>query len=243
MHHADLGRCVLIEHEKSRVGGEACGRHWHLIAPEWDPVRRRVLDASWMRPRQEKLSRLAEIRLGHSPVAGRWNAAVERRLREEGRGHDADRVAPLADVPRPQSAYTAVRHQAAACGGLSLPQAREAVATAWKSGDTGAARLSAIRDLGLVVRPGEKQGVWVVETAGAAPVLVGALHRLVREQQAAVSAALEKGNRDGCEEEAELHHRGRAAGPGRGLATPEVLRELDQRGLSLPGYARSCRRP
>jgi len=174
-----------------------------------------VLDASWMRPRQEKLARLAEIRLGHSLVVGRWNAAVERRLREEGRGHDADRVAPLADVLRPQSAYTAVRHQAAACGGLSLPRAREAVATAWKSGDTGAARLSAIRDLGLVVRPGEKQGVWVVQTAREAPVLVGALHRLVREKQAAVSAALEKENRDGYEEKAEPHHRGRAAGPGR----------------------------
>ena len=113
----DLGRGILIEHEKERVGGEACGQHWHLLVPEWDPVRHRVLDASWMRPRQEKLSRLAEIRLGHSPVVGRWNAAVERRLGEEGRGHDADRVAPLADVPRPQSAYTAVRHQAAACGG------------------------------------------------------------------------------------------------------------------------------
>ena len=124
-------------------------------------------------------------------------------------------MAPLADVPRPQSAYTAVRHKAAACGGVSLPRAREAVATAWKSGDTGAARLSAIRDLGLVVRPGEKQGVWVVQTAREAPVLVGALHRLVREKQAAVSAALEKENRDGCEQEAEPHHRGRAAGPGR----------------------------
>ena len=112
-----------------------------------------------MRPRQEKLSRLAEIRLNHVPVVGRWNAAVERRLREEGRGHDANCVAPLADVPRPQSAYTAVRHQAAACGGLSLPQAREAVAEAWRRGDTASARTAAIRDLGMRVRPGEKAGV------------------------------------------------------------------------------------
>jgi len=91
----DLGRCVLIKHEKGRVSGEACARHWHLLVRKWDPVRRRVLDASWMRPRQEKLSRLAETRLGHAAVKGRWNAAVERRLRAEGLDREADAVAPL----------------------------------------------------------------------------------------------------------------------------------------------------
>ena len=136
----DLGRCVLIKHEKGRVSGEACARHWHLLVRKWDPVRRRVLDASWMRPWQEKLSRLAETRLGHAAVKGRWNAAVERRLRAEGFDREADAVAPLGEAIRPEAAFTAANQQAAARAGLPLSAARLAVADTWRRGDTAAAR-------------------------------------------------------------------------------------------------------
>ena len=211
----DVARCVLVEHEKARADDQACGRHWHLLAPEWDPVRRRVLDASWMRPRQEKLGRLAELRMGHAGVKGRWNTAVERQLRAEGMHAEADALAPLAQGDRPEAAFTGIRHQAAARSGLSLPQARLAVAEAWRRGDTAAARMAAVRDLGLQVRPGDKPGIWVVETAGEAPVLLGALHRLVKEPRATVAAIMEERGH-GRQQEVELQPGGRPPGPGRG---------------------------
>lgn len=196
----DLLRCVIIEHRKPRADGVACGRHWHLLAPEWDPVRRRVLDASWMMPRQEKLGRLAELRLGHAQVKGRWNAVVERALHREGWMAEADAVAPLTAGARPGAAYTAARHQAAERAGISLPHARAALAGAWRLGDTPAACLAVIKELGFYVRRGEKPGVWTVEAAGEQPALLGALHRLVRQPTAAVAAALEEADRPGRDE-------------------------------------------
>ena len=74
----DPGRAVVVEHRKPRAGGAGFELHWHAIAPEIDPVRRRVLDAHWMRPRHEKIARIAEIRLGHALVAGRWNPRPSR---------------------------------------------------------------------------------------------------------------------------------------------------------------------
>ena len=56
-----LDRCVVVEHAKPRQPG-GYERHWHLLVPEWDPVRRRVLDSKWMRPRQEK------IHFGRAPI-------------------------------------------------------------------------------------------------------------------------------------------------------------------------------
>ncbi len=185
-------RCVVVEHRKKRAGGAGYEKHWHLLVPEWDPVRRRVLDSHWMRPRQEKIARLAELRLGHAPVTGRWNAAVARALEQEGRPVEAAKVAGLADGPRPRAAYGARRHQVAARRGVSLPEARLLVKAAWERSDSVPAFTAELAQTGFSLRPGDKAGTWLVEAAGEGngPVLVGALHRLLRQPRRTVAARM-----------------------------------------------------
>ena len=188
----DPGRAVMVEHEKRRQGGKGFDRHWHILVPEVDPVRGRVLDAHWMRARQEKVSRVAEIELGHHQVQGRWNRAVEAALRAEGRVELADRVRPLTIGDRPGEAYSTVQHRIAERRGLSMPEMKAAVATAWERSDSGAAFRAALTEQGLTARPGDKRGVWLVEAAGTdgAPVLVGSLARLTRAKAEEVGARM-----------------------------------------------------
>ena len=188
----DPGRAVMVEHEKRRQGNAGFNRHWHLMVPEVDPVRGRVLDASWMRARQEKVSRVAEIELGHHQVRGKWNRAVEAALRAEGRDELADRVQPLAAGDRPQEAFSATRHQVAERRGASMPEMKAAVADAWQRSDSGPAFRTALAEQGLTARPGDKKGVWVVEAADddGAPILVGSLTRLTRTKAEEVGARM-----------------------------------------------------
>jgi hypothetical protein len=188
----DLARVVLIEHEKRRQGDGGYERHWHALVPEVDPVHGRVLDSHWMRPRQEKISRTAEVRLGHRVVTGRWNAAVEKALRK-GDLHDvADRVVTLGKADRPRAAYSSDSHQLAQRRGVSLPEARQAVAEVWRAADSASAFAVALQESGLTLRQGDKAGIWVIEAVGSdgEPVTVGAVDRLVREKRAHVAARL-----------------------------------------------------
>ena len=177
-------RCVTIEHRKPRVGGAGYDRHWHVLVEEWDPVRRRVLSSHWMRPRHEKIARVAELRLGHAPVIGRWNAAVTQALSKAGDAPAAAEVSKLASVPRPESSYPARRHQAAARRGIALPQAKAALTTAWEQSASAAEFIAAVHERGMTVRVGDKDQTWIIETNapnGGEPVLAGALHRLLRQ--------------------------------------------------------------
>lgn len=183
---------VIVEHVKPRVGGYE--RHWHALIPEWDPVRRRVLDSKWMRARQEKVARLAELRLAHPMVVGRWNAAVARSLMKEGRLDAANVVGQLAQLPRPAEAYTVQRHQAAARRGVSIPAAQAAAIAAWESAADVRDLLDLIAERGLEVVPGETEGVWLLQVQSQAvvysSVLVGALHRLLHQPQDTVNCLM-----------------------------------------------------
>lgn len=188
----DPERAVVVEHEKPRAGGKGFDRHWHAMVPEVDPERGRVLDSHWMRARHEKVSRVAEFELGHDQVRGRWNKAVERALRADNRDELADRVASLAEGDRPREAFTAQRQQAAERAGLSLPEAKAAVADAWQRADGGRSFAVALAEHGLTVRRGERNCAWIVEgrDAEGGPVLVGAVHRLAGTKKGEAAAKL-----------------------------------------------------
>ncbi|WP_338666251.1 hypothetical protein VQH23_26500 (plasmid) [Pararoseomonas sp. SCSIO 73927] len=171
----DPGAAMLVEHRKPRAGGRGHDTHWHALVPEVDPVSGRVLSSSWMRPRHERVARIAEARLGHALVPGRWNAAVARALQADGRHDLAARVSAAAALPRPEGSYTSQRQQAAARRGVSLPAARAAVAAAWRASDSPAALRAALAEQGIALREGDKPGVWIAEQGGT---LLGALHRL-----------------------------------------------------------------
>lgn len=183
----DVARAVVVEHQKRRAGAGGFDQHWHVMAPEFDPVSGRVMSDKWMRPRHEKIARCAEMRLGHQIVIGRWNAAVERRLRADGRDAEADRITSLVGRDRPCSAFTANAHQMTQRAGRSLPNDRALIKDAWQRADSGRAFVAALADAGLTIRHGDKKAVYVIERDGS---LVGAADRLVGKKRADVASRL-----------------------------------------------------
>lgn len=140
---ADLGHefgfnpnhATIIEHKKPRAGGAGFDRHWHAIVPEYDAVRGRVLDWKQSFARHEKIARLAEARLGHEIVAGRFNASVALTLEKEGQYGLATKMAVMASQPLPNSAYTTTQHQQAGRRGLDLPADKLAIKSAWEQSE------------------------------------------------------------------------------------------------------------
>lgn len=239
-------RCVVIEHCKPRVGGKGYERHWHVLVPEYDPVRRRVLGAHWMRPRQEKIARLTELRLGHPPVIGRWNAAVVRALIASDDAVAAAEVAKLACAPRPESAYSGRRHQAAAGQGIALPRAQETVTAVWQQSASAAAFSAALHDVGMTVRAGDKDRTWIIETDGSdggTPVLVGALHRLVRQPKRAVDARMRAAAPDLASQDSVTIRPGMEAPAQCGGSAGAAFKEKHDVTDNRTPYAGGCGRP
>jgi hypothetical protein len=172
----DPERATLIEHQKPRAGRGGFNRHWHAIVPEVDAITGRVLDAHWMRPRHEKIARMAEARLGHEVTPGRFNAAVQRALEAEGRHDIAARLEPATQVPRPREGYATNIHQMHNRKGNNLPNDRLAVRGAWERSDNGQSFAAALAEQGIRIAEGEKEGVFV---AYRDQDFLGAIHRLV----------------------------------------------------------------
>ncbi len=189
----DAERVVVVEHHKLRQGGAGYDVHWHWLAPEVDPIRGRTLDAHWMRPRQEKLSRTIEVRLGHASVRGRWSQAVVESLRHEGMDDIADVLVErgLTTGERPRSAYSKSARQSAKRLGMSMPDIKAHVTAAWEQADGYKALSAALRayETPLELAPGDKPGTWVVYALcpGGPVAFVGALDRLLRLPRAAVA--------------------------------------------------------
>lgn len=184
----DESRATLLEHKKPRAGGKGFDRHWHAVAPEVDPVTGKVLDSSWMRPRHEKIARIAETKLGHDVVPGRWNAAVFSALENEGRHEVAARVEPHIATTRPESGYKTAAHQMAQRKGHDLPDDRLAVREAWERSDNAEAFAAALEEQGISIRQGDKRGVYIAERGSD---FLGAVHRLVGERAKDVAQRLE----------------------------------------------------
>lgn len=187
---------MVVEHHKPRANG-GYDHHWHFLVPEVDPVAGRILDGHWQRARHEKVARLLEARLGHRHTTGRWNKAVVAALREEGFVEAADSLeaAGLLQAPRPRGGYTSAQHQTLKRMGLSMPKLRAAVAQAWAEAKTTRELVSTLarNNPALELTPGTTRGAWIVEAVrggGEAPILVGALDRLVRESRLAVAQRL-----------------------------------------------------
>jgi hypothetical protein len=155
--------------------------------PEYDAVRGRVLDWKQSFARHEKIARIAEARLGHEIVAGRFNASVSHALQVEGQHDLATKMAEVAGLPLPNSAYTTVQHQQAGRKGIDLPADKLIIKSAWEQSDGVQAFRSALAEQGIDIRAGDKKGVWVAERDGE---LVGAIHRLVGVKAVEVDARM-----------------------------------------------------
>lgn len=178
----DPTTAVVVEHAKRRHDNGAHDRHWHVLIPEVDIVRGRVIDAHHLKRRNEKCARMIEASVGEPYTKGRHNRAVVAALRAEGNGTLADSIvaAGLTDGPPPASAYTAEHHQAAKRKGMSMPAIKATIGSAWKGADSTSAFVAALQGEGLSIANGDKANVWIVTTDDGQ--FVGALHRLVHQQ-------------------------------------------------------------
>lgn len=180
---------ALIEHHKARADGGLADQHWHVLMPEYDPVRRRVLPSAWSYAKQETVARLAEARLGENVVPGWWALAAASALEARGEAELATRIRDAQPEERPGSAYTREQHQRAKRLGIDLAQVRQVVREAWQASDGPAALRAALDEHDLEIVPGDKPGRWIVRDFETEE-FVGALHRLAGVRVAAVDARM-----------------------------------------------------
>ncbi|WP_170339686.1 hypothetical protein [Ruegeria arenilitoris] len=69
-------RIAVVQHQKRRASEAGNEIHWHLAVPETHAETLRTLESSFFKIRNEKVSRICEIRLGHPVVPGRFNRTV-----------------------------------------------------------------------------------------------------------------------------------------------------------------------
>jgi hypothetical protein len=98
------------------------------------------------------------------------------------------------NAPRPDSAYTGKQHQAVARRGINLFEAKAQVMQAWAEAEEDPGALPAgLAARGMCLQAGDQSGVWLVlagQPDDAAPLLIGALHRLLRRPKRLVEEHL-----------------------------------------------------
>ncbi|GAC88116.1 hypothetical protein NBRC3255_1777 [Gluconobacter thailandicus NBRC 3255] len=190
----NLDDATVVEHRKSRQDGQGYERHWHIIVPEMRQDGS-ALDSKFMKPRQEKLGRLAEIRLGHHVTHGKHDKAVLKALERD----SLPEAQAFADILKwrefgpgagtPKAAYSSETHQILKRNGLSTPAIKAAISAAWqaRSAENGLSFKDMLHHCGIDLVPGRRPGTWVASVDG---VEVTALHRLLKIKAAEVSAEM-----------------------------------------------------
>lgn len=190
----NLDDATVVEHQKSRQDGQGYERHWHVIVPELRPDGS-TLDSKFMKPRQEKLGRIAEIRLGHHVTHGKHDKAVLKALERDG----LPEALAFAEALRwrefgpgagePKSAYSSETHQILRRNGLRTPAIKAAVSAAWQARDAenGLPFMDMLHHVGIDLVPGKRPGAWVAVVDG---VEITALHRLLKIPAQEVSAEM-----------------------------------------------------
>ena len=181
----DLGRAVIVEHDKERTTPHAFDRHWHCAVGEADPVTGRVLSSSHDMPRHEFLSRSLEHLFGQPFVMGAHTPSVLARMRREGQSAMADALdaafLPVSGKDPPREAFPTADHQRAKRKGIDLAEEREIVTAVWSTATTFAGLQTALAAQGLELSPGDKPGEWLVFRGGEQ---LGALRRLTKTRKA-----------------------------------------------------------
>jgi hypothetical protein len=157
---------VIVEHVKPRFGGTGFERHWHILVPDWDrDGDGRVLDTSHNFAKQEKISRLAEHRLGHRFIEG-GGAHLQAVVAAMMPDHREVALALAAAFPgpvQPRFAFNHAEAQKAKRFGADLSEVRAIVRSAWRATLTVAELEAELEKHKLKIAVGDKQPpVWVV---------------------------------------------------------------------------------
>jgi len=186
MQHFDAEdhQAALIIHEKDRANNSG-NRHAHIVLGRVSPDGK-VLPSGFDKIKLETAVRIAEFELGEPCVLGRHHKSSVKWLRENGRDDVADfMIAAHSNNPtKPtSSASPAVRQKIERTTGKDLSAISNDVRSAWEKSDNGQSFAAALTSVGLSVKSGKKDGVFVIENDGQE---IGALDRLLKEKRAAV---------------------------------------------------------
>jgi hypothetical protein len=156
---------TIVEHQKLRAVIEACKRHWHVLAPWFDPLTGKAHDFSFDYMRQEKVARIVEYLLGHRFVLGRHHAAVITALRKDGKLECAAALETAFPIDaRPDNSSVPLHAvQAAAARGRNMIETRSVVRMAERNTNTAADLKAELGMHGLYIVVGQMvPPAWVV---------------------------------------------------------------------------------
>lgn len=193
-----LQRMCIVRHEKQRTDRRDGARvHYHVALPEVDDLTGRVMSSSFSKMRCEKVSRLAELVLGHEIIPGRFNreaysalqaAGVDVRRYEEAL-REACRREGLSESGwlnyrakasfSPDTQHAAERKTTADDRFRSPAQVRQHIKGLERDP---AAIIRALEADGFEIGPGRKSGTWIVSRDGVPFGSLARLAKLKREQ-------------------------------------------------------------
>lgn len=180
---------VLWEHSgKPRRGGQT-DTHYHIVVAHVGPDGR-ALDDGRSYVCLEAVARSLEMDFGQSLTPSRRTGAVAAELERTGRPDVAALVRDEAPPEPPQAAMSSRQRARAERHGVSLPDVRQIVRTAWEQSDSPAALRAALAERRLGLTAGDKAGVWLVVMEDG--TTLGALDRLAGERRRVVASRMEE---------------------------------------------------
>ncbi|MCX2563697.1 hypothetical protein [Acetobacter thailandicus] len=171
-----LSDSVIVEHRKARQNDENSPIHWHMIAPYLNPETGKAVDLKNNFARNEKLSRLSEIRTGQTLIKGQHNEAVFYTLQKEGKISEANQVKHLMEGDLPLPSYSQDSHQKAGRRGINLPEEKNNIKEIYKLCDGIKSFKSALEEKGYSIKEGNKKDTYIIEKDG---LLIGSANRLL----------------------------------------------------------------
>jgi len=178
-------RIALWKHTKDRATEDGCREHYHLCAPEIDPLTGGVMSSSHDWRRHEKLARTVEVLWGHDVVAGAHADAVVAALDREGLTDTANALRDIAPAAHSQS-FDEMAQQRLKREGFDLPRLRVMISDALSAATDRSDFDARLSMMVLRLRTGDRTDAPVVETVGDG-TLVGSLARLTRLRKSALA--------------------------------------------------------
>ena len=167
---------LTVRHQKQRHDdGTAWDQHFHMLVSMVNPENGKVMDVSHSYARIEKVCRTFEAKHGLDIVSGKHDRAVIAAV-EDPEIREKLQAAGIGDGKRPSAAFSSVTKARCKRQGIDVAEVKHALRDAWSRCDGWQAFTAAIAEMGMVVRPGDKKPIPVIEKDG---VVIGSASRLL----------------------------------------------------------------
>jgi hypothetical protein len=174
----DPQRAAIWKHTKDRASEDGCKEHYHLCAPEIDPLTGGVMSSSHDWRRHEKLARTVEVLWGHATINGPHMQSVVAALQREGNVETAATLRGSTFLDHPQS-FDQKAQQRLKRSGYDLPRLRVIITEALAGSKSHAEFESKLTECGLRIRTADRIDTPIIESADGS-VMIGSLARLTR---------------------------------------------------------------